>query len=148
MRHPIRVTIEVGDQWVFASAVDWPGWCRRGKGAEAALQTLLAYADRYAPVAGPGFAPGELEVVEQVAGTKTTDFGAPDAKVASEDEPLSEAEAARLTELSNARGRPWTASSLTLPRRFARAHAAEGAIATPWPSTYVRRSAPTAGRSG
>ncbi len=32
-----RVQLELGKRWVFASALDWPGWCRRGKGEEAAL---------------------------------------------------------------------------------------------------------------
>ena len=79
-RHQVRVGLEIGPRWVFASALDWPGWCRRGRGEQAALDTLLDYADRYATVAGPGFAPGELQVVGQVPGSKITDFGAPDAR--------------------------------------------------------------------
>ena len=35
----------------FASALDWPGWSRSGKTDEAAIEALLAYAPRYAPVA-------------------------------------------------------------------------------------------------
>ena len=69
-----RVGLEVGAKWVFASALDWPGWCRRGRGEHAALDTLLDYA----AVAGPGFAPGDLQVAGQVTGNATTDFGAPD----------------------------------------------------------------------
>ncbi|HEY2075797.1 MAG TPA: hypothetical protein VGH53_05620, partial [Streptosporangiaceae bacterium] len=75
-----RVCLEQGKTWVFASSLDWPGWCRRGKGDEAALDALLDYADRYALVAGPGFAPGTVEVVGRVQGNRTTDFGAPDAR--------------------------------------------------------------------
>ena len=63
-----RVYLELGPKWVFAAALDWPGWCRRGRD-EDALDVLLDYADRYAAVAGPGFAPGELEVVGRVART-------------------------------------------------------------------------------
>jgi hypothetical protein len=93
---PTRVSLEIGKTWVFASALDWPGWCRRGKGEEAALEALLEYADRYAAVAGPEFAPGEPEVVGRSPGTSTTDFGAPDARGEWDDEPLGAAETARL----------------------------------------------------
>ena len=73
------VYLEQGRTWTFACAVDWPGWARRGKGDEAALEELLAYADRYAAVV-QGFSPGELHVVGTVPGNATTDFGAPDAR--------------------------------------------------------------------
>jgi hypothetical protein len=59
----VRVSLELGKRWVFATALDWPGWCRRGKGEEAALDTLLDYAERYTAVAGPGFQPGDIQVV-------------------------------------------------------------------------------------
>ena len=97
-----RVYLEVGKTWTFAAALDWPGWCRRARGAEAALDTLLEYADRYARVVGAGFEPGELAVVGRVPGNATTDFGAPDARGPWDDEPLEAAEAARLTGLLEA----------------------------------------------
>lgn len=75
-----RVYLEEGSTWTFAVALDWPGWCRRGKGTDAALDALDAYRDRYAVVAGPGFDPGGLEVLGAVPGNRTTDFGAPDAR--------------------------------------------------------------------
>ena len=49
---PVRVALECGRTWTFATALDWPGWCRRAKasaGQEAALDTLLEYADRQSP---------------------------------------------------------------------------------------------------
>ena len=61
------VLIETGPGWTWASALDWPGWCRRGKGEEAAIEELLAYADRYQQVV-PGFGPGMVEVVATVQG--------------------------------------------------------------------------------
>jgi hypothetical protein len=73
------VYLEQGRTWTFACAVDWPGWARRGKGDEAALEELRAYADRYALVV-PGFEAGELQVIGTVPGNATTDFGAPDAR--------------------------------------------------------------------
>jgi hypothetical protein len=46
-----RVYLEVGARKVFACALDWPGWCRAGKGEEAALSGLASYATRYAAAA-------------------------------------------------------------------------------------------------
>ena len=98
----VRVGLEIGAKWVFASALDWPGWCRRGRGKHAALDALLDYAGRYAAVAGPGFAPGDLQVAGQVTGNATTDFGAPDVPGPWDAEPLGPAEADRLTALLEA----------------------------------------------
>ncbi len=39
------IGLEIGSTWVFASAVDWPGWCRRGKGEGAAIAVHLEYGD-------------------------------------------------------------------------------------------------------
>lgn len=72
-----RVYLEVGKTWTFACALDWPGWCRRGKGEEAAIEELLDYAPRYKPIAGRGWKPGEPKVIGRIAGDATTDFGAP-----------------------------------------------------------------------
>jgi hypothetical protein len=102
MDRAVRVSLELGKRWVFATALDWPGWCRRGRGEQAAVEALLDYADRYAAVAGPGFRPGEIEVVGAVAGNATTDFGAPDAPGPWDDEPLEATEADRLTGLLEA----------------------------------------------
>lgn len=99
---PVRVYLERGKTWWFAAAVDWPGWCRRGKGEQGALDALLDYADRYAAVAGSGFQPGPLVVVGHVLGNRTTDFGAPDVRGPWDQEPLDELEAERLTGLLRA----------------------------------------------
>ncbi|HEX2499210.1 MAG TPA: hypothetical protein VHO00_10435, partial [Actinomycetes bacterium] len=90
----LMVSLEIGGKRVFASALDWPGWCRSGKSIELALETLAGYAPRYAPVAAratlvfPAGLPDRLEVVEQVAGDATTDFGAPGAITPSEQAPV------------------------------------------------------------
>jgi hypothetical protein len=105
------VSLEIGGKRVFASALDWPGWCRSGKSIELALETLAGYAPRYAPVAAratlvfPAGLPDRLEVVEQVAGDATTDFGAPGAITPSEQAPVAASEAARLVALVRA---AWT----------------------------------------
>jgi hypothetical protein len=77
------VYLEVGKKRVFACSVDWPGWCRSGKNDEAALEALADYAARYAVVAGQAGkrfsarAGDDLDVVERVNGSATTEFGAP-----------------------------------------------------------------------
>jgi len=89
------IGLEIGPTWVFASAVDWPGWCRRGKGEDAAIAALLEYADRYRRLAGPGFRAGRPEVVGGVDGNATTDFGAPGVRGPWDGERLDAVEAAR-----------------------------------------------------
>lgn len=78
---PVRVVVETTRQKSFASALDWPGWSRGGKTPELALEALLAYAPRYAPIAtaaGEAF-PSEpvAEIVETVEGDASTTFGVP-----------------------------------------------------------------------
>jgi hypothetical protein len=78
------VYLECGSKRTFASALDWPGWCRPGRDEASALEALIEYAPRYASIlarTGLGFvAPKQVEqlvVVERLTGTATTDFGAP-----------------------------------------------------------------------
>ena len=97
-----RVSVELGKTWSFADAVDWPGWCRRGKGEEAALEALLEYADRYALVTGAPIEAGPVTIIGRSTGTATTDFGAPDARGPWDDEVLTEVEADRLLALVEA----------------------------------------------
>jgi hypothetical protein len=90
----LPVVLEVGTKKVFASAVDWPGWCRSGRTEEAAIEALEAYAPRFAVVAKQaGIAwpvqLGDPVVLERLPGDMTTDFGAPSA--------TAEVERARLT---------------------------------------------------
>jgi hypothetical protein len=86
-----RVYLENGKTWTFACSLDWPGWCRRGKGEDAALQVLLDYAPRYRAVAGRGWKPGELTVVGRIPGDVTTDFGAPHVVSPWDEKPLPKA---------------------------------------------------------
>lgn len=75
---PLRVYLETGKRWVFAGALDWPGWCRRATGEEAALDTLIEYASRYSRAVGVAVPTDSVEVVGRVA-TRSgmADFGAP-----------------------------------------------------------------------
>ena len=76
----LRVYLETGKRWVFAGALDWPGWCRRDRSEEAALDALVEYAGRYSRAVGVGVPTGSIEVVGRVA-TRSgmADFGAPGA---------------------------------------------------------------------
>jgi hypothetical protein len=102
------VSIERGSKRTFAAALDWPGWCRSGKDEESALAALAAYAPRYAPVAKEAriaFDPrsaAAFRVVEHLAGTATTDFGAPDSVAKRDTRPLAAPEAKRTASLLNA----------------------------------------------
>ena len=75
-----RVYLEQGKTSVFAVSLDWPGWCRRAKTAELALEALDDYRRRYAKIPSIPFRAGNLEVVATLTGNATTDFGAPDAR--------------------------------------------------------------------
>lgn len=86
MADRIRVTLEIGPKGkkVAAVAPDWPGLERGATTGEGAIKRLLMYAPRYAAVAKlagmeAAFAPVPpdttgVDVVEQYAGTGSTDF--------------------------------------------------------------------------
>jgi hypothetical protein len=110
---PLTVCLEVGRKKIFASALDWPGWCRSARvsdGDEGALEALAGYAERYAEVAkvaGLKFpssvgAINGFDVVERLPGDMTTDFGAPNAIARCEREPVTGAAGARLAALVTA----------------------------------------------
>jgi hypothetical protein len=105
----LAVVLEAGDKKVFASAADWPGWSRSGKTDEAAIEALLTYAPRYAPVATlAGFElPDSLEaeVVERNEGGSGTDFGVPSRVTEADARPVSKADADRLAAIVEA---AWT----------------------------------------
>jgi hypothetical protein len=105
----IEVYLEIGTKRVFASALEWPGWCRSGRDEDVALEALVAYGDRYAVVVEgmkPAFrVPKAVAVVrigERLDGDATTDFGAPGAIPATDDRPVPVEELARLEDLLGA----------------------------------------------
>jgi hypothetical protein len=100
------VYLEVGTKRVFAGAIGWPGWCRSGRDADAALQALFAYASRYQdavqgvrPAFHPPSATVDLHVVELLTGDATTDFGAPSIAPAADARPMEAKELDRLESL-------------------------------------------------
>jgi hypothetical protein len=64
---PLRIYLETGKRWVFACALDWPGWSRRDKGEGAAIEILLAYSERYAKAVCVAVPTGSVDVVGRVA---------------------------------------------------------------------------------
>jgi len=102
----VRIYLEVGKTWTFAGAIDWPGWCRRGRGEEAAIEAFLAYEDRYRAVVPDAPAVGELEIVGRVVGDVTTDFGAPSQTGPWDDRPL---DVSARAELAAVLAAGWTA---------------------------------------
>ena len=81
MSDELRVILEIGKKRkVAAGAMDWPGLDRWGTSEENAIEKLLSYVPRYAPVAeGAGLAKAfqsarDVEVVERVPGSSSTDF--------------------------------------------------------------------------
>jgi hypothetical protein len=81
MADVMRVILEVGKKRrVVAGAMDWPGLDRWGAGEEAAIERLSTYRPRYSGVAErAGLAreyagAGDIEVVERVPGSSSTDF--------------------------------------------------------------------------
>src|SRR5579862_766801 len=102
----IAVFTEAGKTRVFASALDWPGWARRAKTEELALESLAEYLPRYAPIvesAGLKAPRGTLVVTERHSGVaKNADFGALGEVAESEHAPLTAREGARLAALLEA----------------------------------------------
>jgi hypothetical protein len=80
--NPIRVTLEIGPKgkMVVAVAPDWPGLERGAKTGEAAIERLLSYVPRYAPVTKLAGMEAEfatittVNVVEHYPGMGSTDF--------------------------------------------------------------------------
>ena len=106
MSERLTVALEGTGRKVFASALEWPGWSRSGKTAEAAIENLLAHAPRYAPVVraagrtlGSEF---EVDVVEHLEGGSGTEFGVPSRPTEADARPTDAAEAARLAAIVEA----------------------------------------------
>lgn len=108
----LRVVVEATPKRVFASALDWPGWSRGAKTEDEALQALVTYADRYAPIArrarvsfDPPATVRGVSVLERLDGGASTEFGIPSMPASSEDAALDSGELKRLVALLRA---AWT----------------------------------------
>src|SRR5206468_3461517 len=102
----LAVGLEGTGKKVFASALEWPGWSRSGKTDQAAIESLLAYAPRYAPVArSAGLewpASWDVDVVERLEGGGGTEFRVPSRPTVFDAGPTDAPEAVRLGSLIGA----------------------------------------------
>lgn len=105
-RAPIAVVLEIGKRVTYASALDWPGWCRGARSQHDALSSLEVYGERYREVArraGQAFPQSfNFEIAESVTGNSTTDFGVPGVHAVREVDPLEAAVGGRLAHLLEA----------------------------------------------
>lgn len=106
MTERLAVALEGTGKKVFASALEWPGWSRSGKTAEAAVESLLAYAPRYEPVVrAAGFKLGkafDVDVVERLGDAGGTEFGIPSRPTKADGRRIDAAEAGRLAAIVQA----------------------------------------------
>jgi len=105
----IAVYLESAPKQSFAGALEWPGWCRRGRDEASALQALFDYAPRFERVLQQtrlDFEPPEVlsvfQVAERLTGNATTEFGAPAVAPARDEDPVDEAEVERFERLLRA----------------------------------------------
>ena len=94
-----RVALEVGKTSTFAIALEWPGWCRRAKHPDEALEALDGARERYQRVVRGAGPQGAIRVVGTVEGDTTTDFGAPSIIGPWDDVALSKTQRRRFVEL-------------------------------------------------
>jgi len=96
---PLGIYLETTPKRTFATAIDWPGWSRSAKTPEAAVESLLAYRDRYAAaIAEAGVEPPAAEDVrieERLEGNAATDYGVPGTIAAADRGPIDAVEARR-----------------------------------------------------
>ena len=109
----VTVALEIARKRTFATALEWPGWSRSGRDEAGALEALLRHGPRFAramAAAGVAFEPpadaARLIVVERLAGTSGTEFGAPSVPPSFDAGPLDAAELDRLVVVL---GAAWTA---------------------------------------
>jgi len=106
MTERLAVALESAPKKTFATALDWPGWSRSGKTDELALEALLAYAPRYAPIAeatGSAFpVTFDADVVERSDGGSGTEFGVPSRIHELDSRAVDAAEATRLASIVEA----------------------------------------------
>jgi hypothetical protein len=119
----VGAAIEAGAKKSFATAVDWPGWSRSGKTEEAAVESLVAYAARYAPVAraaGETFDADrvEIDVVEHVSGGGGTDFGVPEQVTKQDRRRMTGADGKRLAALVEAAWKTFDATAKKAPEEL------------------------------
>ena len=154
----VPVYFDAGRSRVFACAIDWPGWCRRAKTEEDALDALVEYAPRYAAVADRAgirfaFDPSPVfDVVERLpapAGTSfsAADFGALGDPCQRDHAPTSVAEAKRLAALVEAAWGVLDDVVAAAPEQLRKGPRGGGSTAMPSTRTCSRPRPPTSASS-
>lgn len=84
----LDVVLEFSPKRSFACALWFPGWFGHGKTPDAAIERLLDYRERYAPIAARAGrrlpSASSVRIVERLDGDSTTEFGAPGQVAAAE----------------------------------------------------------------
>ncbi len=116
----LAVYLDAGPKWTFACALDWPGWARRARGDEAAIEELLSYASRYSAAVGVDVQADEVDVVGRLDGGKMIDFGAISQPGPWDDRPWEPGEAQRQVGLLEAAWRSFDAVAAAAPAELAK----------------------------
>src|SRR5438876_11706958 len=85
------IYVELAGKKAIAWSLEWPGWCRIRTSEATAVEALIETEARYrliAQRAGLSFAPGDLVVVERLAGNANTAWGVPSVLAAAETRPI------------------------------------------------------------
>src|SRR2546430_11217733 len=90
-RGMIDIYVERGSKKAIAWSLEWPGWCRIRKSEAGGVQALVDTQGRYGRIAqraGLEFAPGDLVVVERLAGDANPAWGIPSVLASAETRPI------------------------------------------------------------
>jgi len=90
------ICVELGGKKAIAWSLEWPGWCRIRTSEQEAVQALIDTEARYRLIArraGQDFAPGDLVVIERLAGDANTAWGVPSVLASAETRPIDAATA-------------------------------------------------------
>jgi hypothetical protein len=99
------IYLELAGKKAVAWSLEWPGWCRIRAHEAEAIQALIEVEPRYrliAQRAGLDFTPGDLVVVERLAGDANTAWGLPAVQAPGESRPINAATAQRSVALLRA----------------------------------------------
>lgn len=100
-----EIYVELGGKKAIAWSLEWPGWCRIRPNEATAVQALIDTEARYrliAQRAGLEFVPGNLVVVERLAGDANTAWGVPSVLAPAETGPVDATTAQRWVALLRA----------------------------------------------
>lgn len=92
------IYLELAGKKAVAWSLEWPGWCRIRANEQEVIQALIDAEPRYrliAQRAGLEFAPGDLTVVERLAGDANTAWGLPAVQAPVESRPIDASTARR-----------------------------------------------------